>query len=259
MNEGDDLLSRLADVEPATLVPGRRLDSSPLAPVAVRDALVLREDLVLAMFAEGNGYVVAPLVVRAGEPIRRAEPGDGMFEQLVRRLAVGGTEGRFSFEPIGAVPEAGGERAIDVDQSNESVVVGERAVLKLYPRIDPGPQPGLDLPVHLAAVGFALDPDPVRVGDLAWRRRWTGPGGDRGGVPAGGHRRLGVVPGAGAGVAPRRRRGRRGVRTRADAGPARGRPPRRPRHAVADAPVAGTDGRPDGHRRMASPSRALAR
>ena len=167
MNEGDDLRSRLADVEPATLVPPRRSDASPLGPVAVQDALVLREDLVLAMFAEGPGYVVAPLVVRADEPIRRAEPGDGMFEELMRRLAVGGTEGRFSFEPIGAVPEAGGERAIDVDQSNESVVVGERAVLKLYPRIDPGPQPGLDLPVHLAAVGFASIPTPF--GSVTWR------------------------------------------------------------------------------------------
>jgi maltokinase len=167
VNEGDDLLSRLADVEPATLVPGRRSDASPLARVAVRDALVLREDLVLAMFAEGPGYVVAPLVMRAGEPISRAEPGDGMFEQLMRRLAAGGAEGRFSFEPIGSVPEAGEERAIDVDQSNESVVVGERAVLKLYPRIDPGPQPGLDLPVHLAAVGFASIPTPF--GAVTWR------------------------------------------------------------------------------------------
>ena len=167
MNEGDDLRSRLAEVELATLVPGRRSDASPLGPVAVRDALVLREDLVLAIFAEGNGYVVAPLMTRAGEPIRRAEPGDGAFDQLVRRLAVGGTEGRFSFEPIGAVPEAGGERAIDVDQSNESVVVGERAVVKLYPRIEPGPQPGLDLPVHLAAVGFASIPAPF--GSVTWR------------------------------------------------------------------------------------------
>ena len=70
MNEGEDLLSRLAGVEAQTLVPGRRLDPSPPAPVAVCDALVLREDLVLAMFAEGNGYVVAPLVVRAAGPPR---------------------------------------------------------------------------------------------------------------------------------------------------------------------------------------------
>ena len=259
MNEGDDLRSRLADVELATLVPGRRLDASPLGPVAVRDALVLREDLVLAMFAEGDGYVVAPLVARAGEPIRRAEPGDGAFDQLVRRLAVGGTEGRFSFEPIGSVPEAGGERAIDVDQSNESVVVGERAVAEALPadrsRSAAGPGPA----GASGGGGIRVDPHPVRVGDLACGRRRNGPGGDRGGVPAGGHRRLALVPGAPAGMAPRRRRGRRGVRARADAGPARGRPARRPRHAVADAAVAGADGRPDRHRRMASPSRALAR
>ncbi len=166
MNPGDDLLSSLADVEPASLVPDRRLDSPPPASVAVRDALVLRDDLVLAVFAEGSGYIVAPLVVRAGAPIRRAEPGDGAFELLLRRLAAGGSEGRFSFEPIASVPVAGAERAIDVDQSNESVVVGERTVLKLYPRIDPGPQPGLDLPVHLAAVGFASIPTPY--GSMTW-------------------------------------------------------------------------------------------
>ena len=43
------------------------------------------------------------------------------------------------------------ERAIDVDQSNDSVVVGDGAVVKLYVRTSPGPQPGLDLPAHLAA------------------------------------------------------------------------------------------------------------
>ena len=50
--------------------------------------------------------------------------------------------------------ELRGERAIDVDQSNESVVVGERVVVKLYPFTAPGPQPGLELPVHLAEAGF---------------------------------------------------------------------------------------------------------
>jgi maltokinase len=166
VNSGEELLSRLADVEADSLLPGRRRSSSAPPSVAVRDALALDDDLVLAVFAEGDGYLVAPLVVLAAEPVRRAEPGHGVFERLMRRLAAGGTEGRFTFDPIGTVPEAGGERAIEVDQSNESVVVGGQVVVKLYPRIGPGPQPGLDLPVHLAAVGFASIPPPF--GAVTW-------------------------------------------------------------------------------------------
>ena len=64
------------------------------------------------------------------------------------------------------------EVAIDVDQSNDSVVVGGSAVVKLFPLTSPGPQPGLDLPVHLAAVGFPFLPAPL--GAL----RWTSPAGD---------------------------------------------------------------------------------
>ena len=38
--------------------------------------------------------------------------------------------------------------------------------MKLYPRTAPGPQPGLDLPSHLAALGFAETPPPI--GALVW-------------------------------------------------------------------------------------------
>ena len=54
-----------------------------------------------------------------------------------------------------------------VDQSNESVVVGDRAVVKLFPRTHPGPQPGVDLPAHLSAVGFGEIPSPL--GAIRWR------------------------------------------------------------------------------------------
>ena len=65
------------------------------------------------------------------------------------------------------VPESlRGERVIDVDQSNESVVVGERVVVKLYPRTAAGPQPGLELPAHLASVGFTALPRPL--GAMTW-------------------------------------------------------------------------------------------
>jgi maltokinase len=80
--------------------------------------------------------------------------------------------GRFTFRRFArpadetATTELLGERAIDVDQSNESVVVGERVVVKLYPFTAPGPQPGLELPVHLAEAGFDRIPTPI--GAVTW-------------------------------------------------------------------------------------------
>ena len=90
----------------------------------------------------------------------------GVFEGLLRMLRSGRPCGRFSCLRLGDVPDASGERPIEVDQSNRSVVVGERAVVKLFPRTSPGPQPALDLPAHLAAVGFGAMPTPF--GAITW-------------------------------------------------------------------------------------------
>ena len=91
----------------------------------------------------------------------------GVFEGLLWMLRSGEPCGRFSFHRLGDVPEASGERPIEVDQSNRSVVVGERAVVKVFPTISPGRQPAFDLPAHLAAVGFVAMPTPY--GAVTWQ------------------------------------------------------------------------------------------
>jgi maltokinase len=169
----DHLASQLEDVDPGSLLPPRRGDVDAVETVRLCDALPLGDGIVVAVFAAARGFVIAPLIARDGEPIRRARAGDGVFERLLRRLANGESSGRFTFEPVGDVPFTVDERAIDVDQSNESVVVGERAVVKLYPRSEPGPHPGLDLPVHLVSAGFTSFPTPF--GTVAWRD----PGGEQ--------------------------------------------------------------------------------
>ena len=68
------------------------------------------------------------------------------------------------------VTPAAGERAIDVDQSNDSVVVGDTAVVKFFVRTSSGPQPASDLPAHLAAVGFAETPPLDRRGPVGGGR-----------------------------------------------------------------------------------------
>ena len=167
MTPPGDLAARVGALDTGSLLPPRRSGAITQGDVVLRDSVSLGDGLALAVVTDGDGLLVTPIVARDAEPVRRAEPGDGAFERLLRRLASGAPGGRFSFEPFGSVPAAAGERAIDVDQSNESVVVGDRAVVKLYPRTGGSPDAGSDLPAHLISVGFTSIPTPY--GIVGWR------------------------------------------------------------------------------------------
>jgi maltokinase len=58
-------------------------------------------------------------------------------------------------------------RALTVEQSNTSVIVGEEAVLKIYRRVHDGPNPDVEVVEALAGVGFASVPRPLGT----WRRQ----------------------------------------------------------------------------------------
>jgi len=166
---------RAGALSAGALLPPGRSASAAGGEVTARDSLELGDGLHVVVVSDAQGLLVAPVVVSSGRDARRAEPGDGVFGRLVARLSAGGADGRFSFEPIGRVPVGSGERAIDVDQSNESVVVGEQVVVKLYPRT--GGVAGADggLPGRLAEAGFTSIPTPF--GAVSWRdddgRRWV--------------------------------------------------------------------------------------
>jgi maltokinase len=151
-------------------------DASLRAPEAavLLDALPLQGGAVLSVLRAGPEILVSPLVDEH-LAVRRAVPGDGAFAGIWTAIRAGGRAGRFTAWPADGAPDALGpqERVIDVDQSNDSVVVGESIVVKLYPRTTTGPQPGLELPAHLAAVGFVAIPPPL--GALTWS---TGDGSD---------------------------------------------------------------------------------
>jgi maltokinase len=102
-----------------------------------------------------------------------ADPGDGdgslLVTPMVRddaggrwRIAIAG-DGLSAF--IAGVPMAS-ERPIAVDQTNASVVVGERAIVKWFRGVGPGPSRAATLIAHLGAVGFAGIPVPL--GSLTW-------------------------------------------------------------------------------------------
>lgn len=151
---------------PAILFPPRLARSLRLeGAVAVRDALALPGGALLVVVESGD-EVVATAVVPGHGGVRRALEGDGAFAGVARVLEAGVPVGRFEPRVFGSLPAPGAERAIDVDQSNDSMVVGDDLVVKIYARTSPGPQPGLDLPAHLAAVGFDRTPTPY--GALVW-------------------------------------------------------------------------------------------
>src|SRR5512144_146367 len=157
---GEQVHRAVADGDHHLLLPARLAGAVrfAVAPV-VRDRLALPGSALLVVLESGEEVIATPLVPEH-DAVRRALAG------LLETIGRGATVGRFAARAYGSVPPGRDERAIDVDQSNDSVVVGGAAVVKVYPRVHPGPQPGLDLPAHLAAVGFARTPRPI--GALTW-------------------------------------------------------------------------------------------
>ena len=77
-----------------------------------------------------------------------------------------GVRGRFvasrtdAFDELlpGAVPSGLAERRLGVEQSNTSVRLGDRLILKLYRLLEPGENPDLEVSAFLTAAGFADTP-----------------------------------------------------------------------------------------------------
>ena len=134
----------------------------PPQGVEVDDVVALAHG-ALAIGRLGEDLFVAPIVLD-GPRARRAVPGDGVIAALLD----GDRDRSLVFRAIGTpMPALGDERAVEVDQSNESVVLGERVIVKVFRHTRPGPQPAADLPAHLAAVGFTETPAPY--GSVVWR------------------------------------------------------------------------------------------
>lgn len=165
------------------LLPARRADAAPGGrPAEPLDMLTFDDGGALVVAGVEQGYLVVP--VAPGTPPRRAAPGDGVAAATLRAMRRGYVEGAFRAAAFGdrdrdppeTGPETGRttgpESAIDVDQSNDSVNVGDEAVVKLFPLVSGGPQPGVDLPVHLHVAGFTALPAPL---GALW---WTSPAGE---------------------------------------------------------------------------------
>jgi len=137
--------------------------------------------------SDATDRYVAPFVVAGSDRAGEAEPGDGVWRALAVAIAGGrvlGTEAGGvlvcrpglalpAFAPGGARELAEwGERSLDADQSNTSVVLGERLILKTFRRVAVGLNPDLELTAFLAEErGLRLVPA------LAGSAEYVGPDG----------------------------------------------------------------------------------
>lgn len=174
LEQRERVIEWLRTASPHDLLPPRRRDATPSSTDAEPlDVLSLGPGIALGVLASGDRLMVVPVAMDGGGP-RRALAGDGVSRSILRAMRAGSALGAFRGAALAGEIDLRGdaEVAIEVDQSNESVVVGGVAVVKVFPVTSPGPQPGLDLPVHLASVGFTAIPTPL--GAL----RWTSPAGE---------------------------------------------------------------------------------
>lgn len=102
----------------------------------------------------------AIVVRRSDSGLELERAGDGVTAAFAAVLASGAPAPHgFGVRTFAPVPACGdGERAITVDQTNESVIVAERLVVKWLPRPPAGPHPGPALIEHLTQVGFTRMP-----------------------------------------------------------------------------------------------------
>lgn len=130
--------------------------------VTPTDLLDLGDGHALAVVIRDAGASAVPVLSDNGR-WRRATAGDGIAESLIQLLTStpGRTRhGRFCVTSWAGRRGALGERAITVDQTNESVIVGEVAVVKWATHLEPGPHPAPRRLSSLTAAGFTAMPTP---------------------------------------------------------------------------------------------------
>ena len=168
--------ARAASALDAAWLAGRRWFRSKqrdLVAVELSDAARLAGEhwlLVLAArYADGGEerYLV-PAVAGPDGAFREPEDGEGTWLAIVAAMAEGrvadGDGSRFRFHPVGDVAELvrslgpADEGRLGVEQSNTSVRVGDRLMLKIYRLLESGENPELEVSRFLTAAGFRHAP-----------------------------------------------------------------------------------------------------
>lgn len=153
------------------LLPAHRSGGGdqPIGDAMMLAELPLGPDQMLTIVRDDRGRIYpVPIVTPTNGEARRALPGEGAAEALMTLLSQGDDHGDFRvlrWHGHGV----SGERAISVDQTNESVIVGDAVVVKWSVSTDDGPHPAPSLLAALESAGFTGMPRPW--GAVEWRGR----------------------------------------------------------------------------------------
>jgi len=113
-----------------------------LAHVDLSDSPALELELVEARFHAGT-HEIYQLLQGDDEGLR------ALAAMLGAEATVGGVSFHGGLEPTGEI------RSMGAEQSNSSIVIGERQVLKVFRRVEPGLHPELEMLRFLSTRGFA--------------------------------------------------------------------------------------------------------
>ncbi|HEY3614001.1 MAG TPA: phosphotransferase [Gaiellales bacterium] len=140
--------------------------SRPLARVRIADSGQIARDCRLALLAvefEDGPDELYQLPYRSAHGRVETSLADpalarALLKALRRGDPVESDGGSFEFGLLAPLPDLGDARALGGEQSNSSVVYGERAILKAYRRLEPGESPELELLRFLGRQGFEHAP-----------------------------------------------------------------------------------------------------
>ena len=152
-----DLSARVAIADAAALLPARRAEEAARVegPLTLVCWAPLGEGLLYLVVADRRGVTYGVPAVDDAGPLRRAVPGDGAARAVIGLLTADAAP-PWSVTALAELGDESGvpdERAIDVDQTNELVIVGD-AVVKWMLHPVAGDQPGPRRLVALERAGF---------------------------------------------------------------------------------------------------------
>jgi maltokinase len=167
----DEWAALIGAANTSLVLPVRPRGASVAVPGPLRmvDALLLGEHSCVALVEDSaSGRWVAPLVV-VGTEVRRAQAGDGVATDLVGLLQEPlRTIGAFS-KVRWAGRRVSGEQAVTVDQTNDSIIVGEAAVVKWTVRAPSIGEPGSPAAARMIALAYRhFDAMPEPWGIVMW-------------------------------------------------------------------------------------------
>jgi trehalose synthase-fused probable maltokinase len=102
--------------------------------------------LLLGLRPEAEGWSRDVIVHCDGWTVYEAVADPEQMRHVYALIGASAQLDEVEFHAVGALPAAAGDvRTIQAEQSNSSVVYGEELILKLYRRLEPGPNPELEL------------------------------------------------------------------------------------------------------------------